>query len=59
MNNLAHMYRAQGNYTAAEPLYVECLEKARTILGIDHPNTLTSMCNLGSLYGFQGSSTAR
>ena len=54
INNLAALYRSQGKYDKAEPLYVECLAKRKEILGDDHPDTLSSMNNLAGLYRSQG-----
>ena len=54
MNNLAGLYKSQGKYDEAEPLYVDCLDKTRTALGDRHPSTLTSMNNLAGLYKRQG-----
>ena len=50
MNNLANVYHKQQKYTEAEQLYVECLEKQKSILGIDHPDTLKTMNNLAIVY---------
>ncbi len=54
MNNLAFLYYHQGRYGAAEPLYLEALERRRAVLGDDHPSTLVSVNNLASLYSRQG-----
>ena len=54
INNLALLYKEQGKYDEALPLHEECLEKRRSILGNDHPNTLTSINNLVLLYKKQG-----
>jgi tetratricopeptide (TPR) repeat protein len=54
MNNLAYLYHSQGRYDEAEPLYVECLELRKAILGASHPYTLASMNNLVNLYISQG-----
>ena len=43
-----------GRYQEAETLYKEMLEKQETILGKDHPNTLTTMHNLAGIYNAQG-----
>jgi len=51
---LAQLYYSQGNYALAEPLYVECLEKRKVKLGVDHPDTLQSMNYLAGLYRAQG-----
>ncbi len=39
LNNLAELYRSQGRYESAEPLYVEALAIAERVLGKEHPNT--------------------
>ena len=51
MNNLANLYKNQGRYDEAEPLYLEALEtsKARA-RGPTTRATLNSMNNLGDLY---------
>jgi tetratricopeptide (TPR) repeat protein len=54
MNNLAILYRNQGRYDEAEPLYLETLEARRRISGDDHPHTLSSKHNLAVLYWNQG-----
>ena len=43
MNNLAVLYKDQGRYDEAEPLYLETLETRKRVLGDDHPDTLGSM----------------
>ncbi|KAJ3300743.1 Kinesin light chain 3 [Borealophlyctis nickersoniae] len=43
-----------GKYEKAELLYTDCLERRRGMLGEDHPNTLTSINNLATLYSNQG-----
>jgi hypothetical protein len=54
LNNLALLYRAQGRYSEAEPLYREALQASREVLGPRHPNTLASVSNLAVLYQAQG-----
>jgi hypothetical protein len=46
MANLASTYRKQGRWDDAEKLEVQVIEKRKTKLGADHPDTLTSMANL-------------
>jgi tetratricopeptide (TPR) repeat protein len=55
LNNLALLYRSQGKWAAAEPLYDEALAIRRTLFG-DRPNNdlATSLNNLASLYESQG-----
>ena len=38
-NNLAVLYRAQGRYAEAAPLYKEAVEIMERLLGAEHPNT--------------------
>jgi len=53
LNNLAGLYRAQGKYRSAEPLYQESLAIREQFLGSDHPHTATSLNNLAGLYYLQ------
>jgi tetratricopeptide (TPR) repeat protein len=41
LNNLAELYRSQGKYTEAEPLYSKALKICEQSLGIAHPTTMT------------------
>jgi tetratricopeptide (TPR) repeat protein len=54
LNNLAHLYQAQGRYGEAEPLYQQALATSERVLGAEDPDTLTSLNNLASLYRAQG-----
>jgi CHAT domain-containing protein/Tfp pilus assembly protein PilF len=54
LNNLAHMYAAQGLYAEAEPLYRQSLAIAEKTLAPDHPGVGTSLNNLAALYHNQG-----
>ena len=54
MKALAGVYTQQGKYELAQPLYIECLEKRKQLLGDDHPDTLASINNLAILYYNQG-----
>jgi CHAT domain-containing protein/tetratricopeptide (TPR) repeat protein len=54
LSNLALLYKAQGRYGEAEPLYLEALRAQREELGPHHPDTLTSLNNLAILYHAQG-----
>ena len=49
MNNLAALYKKQGDFAAAQPLYRETLDGRRDMLGNRHPDTLTSLNNLATL----------
>jgi len=44
------LYKKQGDYDKAEPLFVEALEGRRLKLGDTHPHTLESWNNLIELY---------
>ena len=48
------MYRAQGRYAEAEPLYRRALEIHVKALGPDHPDVGQSLNNLAALYYDQG-----
>jgi tetratricopeptide (TPR) repeat protein len=50
LNNLALIYKAQGRYGEAEPLYKQVLEALERALGQDRPNTLAaSIISQGSI----------
>ena len=49
LNNLALLYKSQGRYSEAEPLYIEALAIAQQRLGANHPNTITIRENLEDL----------
>ena len=49
LNNLAELYRAQGAYERAGPLYERALAIFEKALGPDHPNTKTARGNLAAL----------
>jgi Tetratricopeptide repeat len=46
INNLAAVLRNQGKYDRAEEMYRQELRLFETILGQDHPSTMTSASNL-------------
>ena len=50
LNSLALLYKAQGEYALAEPLYKRSLKIYEKALGPDHPSVATSLENLASLY---------
>ncbi|MDJ0733398.1 MAG: tetratricopeptide repeat protein [Nostocaceae cyanobacterium] len=50
LNNLALLYKSQGKYEQAEPLYLQALELTKSILGENHPNYARSLNNLAGLY---------
>src|SRR5437588_5894880 len=54
LNNLAELYRAQGNYEQAEPLYQRALAIREQVLGSQHPDTAGSLNSLAVLYYDQG-----
>ena len=54
LNNLASLYRAQGRYADAEPLYKRSLAIREKTLGPDHPDVAVSLNNLALLYQAQG-----
>ena len=54
MSALGTLYKEQGKYDKALPLYEECLHVRKEVLGDKHPHTLSSMNNLAGLYYSQG-----
>ncbi len=46
LNNLALLYKSQGRYEQAEPLYIQALKICEQILGTKHPNTKKTRDNL-------------
>ncbi|WP_396687740.1 tetratricopeptide repeat protein, partial [Microcystis aeruginosa] len=44
------LYRSQGRYPEAEPLYLEALDLIKRLLGDNHPGVATSLNNLAELY---------
>ena len=54
LNNLAEIYRHQGRYKEAEPLYLRALEITKCLLGEENPSVATSLNNLALLYYSQG-----
>ena len=46
LNNLAFLYKYQGKYEQAQPLYEKALDIAERVLGTNHPNTVTIQENL-------------
>ena len=51
---LAELYRLQGRYTEAAPLYTRALDIQERQLGADHPDVAQSLNNLALLYQSQG-----
>jgi len=54
MATMGTAYVGLGLYAEAEPLLTAVLETRRRVLGLEHPDTLTSMDNLANAYYFQG-----
>ena len=54
LNNLAELYKAMGDYAAAEPLYRQAIKICRAALGEGHPRYATSLNNLAKLYRSMG-----
>jgi tetratricopeptide (TPR) repeat protein len=54
INNLAALYDNIGQKDKALPLYEECFEKRKQLLGIEDPTTLSSMNYLARLYNAMG-----
>jgi tetratricopeptide (TPR) repeat protein len=50
LNNLAELYRAQGKYSEAEPLYKRALVIWEKVLGPDHPHIATVLENMAEFY---------
>ena len=50
LNNLAISYYEIGNYTKAEPLYIEALNIRKKVLGENHLDYATSLNNMAVLY---------
>jgi tetratricopeptide (TPR) repeat protein len=54
LNNLAEVYRNQGRYGDADPLYRRSLAILERAFGRDHPLVASTLNNLGVLYDRQG-----
>ena len=54
VNSLAELYREQGRYSEAEPLYKRALEGNERVLGKNDLDTLAVLNNLALLYTEQG-----
>jgi tetratricopeptide (TPR) repeat protein len=50
LNNLAVLYKRQGKYEDAEPLYKRALRIREKALGPDHPDTATCRNNFRLFY---------
>jgi CHAT domain-containing protein/Tfp pilus assembly protein PilF len=53
LNDLAVLYKQQGRYGDAEPLYKRSLAILEKAVGLDHPKVATSLTNLAALYDSQ------
>ncbi|KZL80786.1 tpr domain protein [Colletotrichum incanum] len=51
---LGRIYDDEGRWEDAEELFVRVMETRKSVLGEEHPDTLTSMANLASTYADQG-----
>jgi len=54
LNNLAELYRMQGYFLQAKPLFVEVLTIRKHLLGDEHPDVAQSLNNLAAFYYSQG-----
>ena len=54
LNNLGEVYRLQGRYAEAEPLYERALAVRETALGPEHSDVAQSLSGLAILYVAQG-----
>ena len=54
LNILALLYRAQGRYAQAEPLYNRSLAIREKTLGPDHPDVAATLENMEALYRKSG-----
>ena len=50
LNNLALLYKTQGHYAQAEPLYKRSLKIYEEALGTEHPHVAKGLENLAGLY---------
>ena len=50
MTNLAGVYRLQGKFAEAEPLFAAAVEAGRRSAGDQHPDTLDKINNLATTY---------
>ena len=54
LTDIANLFRHQGRYAEAEPLYVRALGINEKVLGPEHPDTARSLNNLAELWQSQG-----
>jgi nephrocystin-3 len=55
MNGLAQVYKAQLNYTKAEPMFKAAIAMSERTLGLNHPHVINRYRNLALMYEAQGS----
>jgi tetratricopeptide (TPR) repeat protein len=55
MNGLAQVYKAQLNYTKAEPMFLKAIAMSERTLGLNHPHVINRYRNLALMYEAQGS----
>ncbi|MCB0774767.1 MAG: CHAT domain-containing protein, partial [Chitinophagaceae bacterium] len=54
LNGLALLYKSMGNYSKAEPMYLEAMNVRKKVLGTEHPDYANSLNNLAFLYDEMG-----
>jgi tetratricopeptide (TPR) repeat protein len=54
LNNLAELYRMQGRYLLAKPLYLKAFNMRKSLLGESHPDIAQSLNNLAAFLVTQG-----
>jgi tetratricopeptide (TPR) repeat protein len=54
LNNLAELYKEEGRYADAEPLYKRVLAINEKALGPDHPSVALALNDLAELYKEEG-----
>ncbi|RDH19259.1 hypothetical protein M747DRAFT_315818 [Aspergillus niger ATCC 13496] len=59
INNLRSVLDSQGKYKETKVIYHQMSEAREKVLGRDHPDMLTSVSHLGSLYTIMKHSTSR
>ena len=54
LNDQAELFKEQGRYAEAEPLYRQALAICAKTRGLDHPSVALGLTDLAELYGLQG-----
>jgi tetratricopeptide (TPR) repeat protein len=54
LNNLALLFKSQGDHDGARPLYERALAISEKVLGAEHPDTAITLNNLALLLQSQG-----